>query len=215
MNKNGDYIDQLQEIRTMMERSSRFISLSGWSGILAGIYALAGAWFARWYYYGHLNEYMDRLGELISGPSLFKDPGYYGFFILDAGLVVVLALSTGIVLTIRRARQKGQRIWDRVALRMLINLAIPLFTGGIFCLLLLKYRLLGLIAPSMLIFYGLSLINASKYTLYELKYFGLAQVVLGLISMYYIGHGLLFWSIGFGVFHILYGGYMWMKYERP
>ncbi|MCB9246313.1 MAG: hypothetical protein H6606_07755 [Flavobacteriales bacterium] len=214
MNKNGDYIDQLHEIRGLMERSSRFISLSGWSGILAGCYALIGAWFARWYYFGHLGTYMDRFNELISGPDFFSDPGFYGFFVLDAGLVVSFSLITGIILTIRRAKRKGQRIWDRVAQRMLINLAIPLVTGGVFCLLLLHHRLIGLIAPSMLLFYGLSLINASKYTIHDLKYFGLAQVLLGLVAMYFIGHGLLFWALGFGLFHILYGFYMWFKYER-
>lgn len=214
MEKQGDYIDQLSEIRSLMERSSRFISLSGWSGVLAGIYALIGAYAARAYYFGHSDRYGEKLSQIIGGPNIFGDLSFYEFFILDAGLVVVFSLITGMLFTARRAKKKGQRIWDRVALRMLINLAIPLFTGGLFCILLLNHQAIGLIAPSMLIFYGLALVNASKYSIYELKFFGLAQIVLGLVSMFYIGHGLMFWSIGFGFFHIGYGIYMWFKYER-
>ena len=214
MNENTDYIDQLREIRGIMERSSRFLSLSGWSGILAGIYALIGAYAARWYYYGHDEFYLDRIYQIVGGPAFFDNLGFYGFFLLDAGLVVVLSLVTGMLITSRRAKKKGQRIWDRVAMRMLVNLAIPLGTGGVFCFLLLYHSLFGLIAPSMLIFYGLSLINASKYTLSDLKYFGMSEVLLGLVSMYFVGHGLLFWAIGFGVLHIIYGAYMWVRYER-
>ena len=40
-------LEELQHIKRMMERSSRFISLSGLSGIAAGICAIAGAWFAN------------------------------------------------------------------------------------------------------------------------------------------------------------------------
>jgi len=211
---NGDYIDQLSEIRSLMEKSSRFISLSGWSGIMAGIYALIGAYVAKAYYFGHSDIYSERLSELIGGPYLFQNLGYYGFFILDAGLVVGLALITGMVFTAKRAKKNGQRIWDRVALRMLVNLAIPLFTGGVFCIMLMEHKAIGLVAPAMLIFYGLALVNASKYSIYELKFFGMAQIALGLIASYYIGHGLMFWAIGFGFFHIIYGAYMWLKYER-
>lgn len=197
-----------------MEKSSRFISLSGWSGILAGFYALIGAYAARIYYFEHQDDYGERISEFIGGPSIFSNIGFYEFFILDAGLVVLLSVITGALLTFRRAKKKGQKVWDKVAMRMIINLMIPLVTGGLFCIMLLKYGAIGLIAPSMLIFYGLALINASKYTLQDVKFFGAAELILGLCAMYFIGHGLIFWAIGFGLFHIIYGIVMWYRYER-
>src|ERR1700744_2877545 len=40
-------LEALKDIRQIMERSGRFISLSGWSGVAAGCWALAGAAIAR------------------------------------------------------------------------------------------------------------------------------------------------------------------------
>jgi len=71
-----------------------------------------------------------------------------------------------------------------------------------------------LIAPCCLIFYGLALVNGSKYTLGEVKYLGYGQVVLGIMNLWLLGYGLYFWAAGFGILHIIYGTLMWWKYER-
>jgi hypothetical protein len=209
---NNEHLESLQQIRSMMERSSRFISLSGLSGVAAGIIALFGAAAA------HL--YLDT--KPFSGPYLYlAEPGYekwglnfYEFFALDAGIVLILALAAGIFFTTRKAVRKGQKVWDKLTWRLLINLVIPLATGAVFCLALLKYGMFGLIAPTTLIFYGLSLINGSKYTLNDIRYLGVTEIVLGMIGLFNIGYGLEIWAIGFGLMHIVYGTFMWMKYER-
>jgi hypothetical protein len=210
--KPNEHLEALTEIRSMMERSSRFISLSGLSGVFAGIYALIGAGAA--YCYLHLGFSSSNYYEYAYSSDGSSKKDFFTFFFTDAGLVLFASILTGYILTSRKAKKAGQKIVDKTALRLAINLFIPLIAGGVFCLSLLSHKQVGLIAPCMLLFYGLALINASKYTLDDIRYLGLCQVGLGLLSSYFIGYGLLFWALGFGVLHIVYGISMYNKYER-
>lgn len=196
----------------MMERSSRFISLSGLSGVAAGSFALLGA--AMVYVYLGLrpfSNYRIFYAEVLQNSKW--GIGYETFFLLDAALVLILALISGIYFTTRKARRKGQKVWDSSALRMLTNLAIPLVVGGIFCLVLYRERQILLIAPAMLVFYGLALVNGSKFTLNDIRYLGLSEILLGIIGLFLPGYGLELWAIGFGILHIVYGLVMYRKYE--
>ena len=206
MTDSKEHLQSLTEIRSMMERSSRFISLSGLSGIFAGIFALCGAYAA----YLKLNS-LNGIYRLLDGNALMDIVIY---LLVDASLVLAASLTVGVILTIRNSKKKGIKIWDTTSKRLLINLLIPLITGGLFCLVLLYHGLVGLVAPSSLIFYGLALINASKYTLNDIRYLGFCEIALGLIASLYIGYGLFFWAAGFGVLHIVYGAVMYYKYER-
>jgi hypothetical protein len=212
MSKETDHLAQLQQIRALMERSSRFISLSGLSGVFAGVFALLGA-LAAYFYLGN-NINMTSYFDYPVNSSVEPNKDVLGFFVIDALLVLTASLTAGLLLTWRSAKKKGQTIWDATAKRLLINLMIPLAAGGIFCLILLKHGLIGLVAPSTLIFYGLALLNGSKYTLDDIRYLGICEIILGLLAAIYIGYGLLFWAIGFGVLHIVYGLLMYNKYER-
>jgi hypothetical protein len=204
MQEKTDYLKDISEIRAMMERSSRFISLSGLSGVMAGIYALIGA------YVAYQVIHAGAGGEEAYGRSLTV----IRYLLLDAVAVLALAIGTGIWLTTRRARQQGLKTWDSTARRLVINLLIPLVTGGIFALIMLYRGFTGVVAPSMLIFYGLALINASKYTLSDVRYLGIIEIILGLIASFMVGYSLMFWTLGFGVLHIIYGTVMYFKYER-
>jgi hypothetical protein len=209
---NQEHLDTLQEIRSMMERSSRFISLSGLSGIVAGLSALAGA--ALVYLYLDTVPFKRLPGYYIINSAYTNwGIGYRTFFVLVASMVLLLALAAGIYFTTRAARNRQQKIWDALTKRLLINLMIPLAAGGIFCLGLLYHNLAGLVAPATLLFYGLALINASKYTLNDIRYLGISQIVLGLFGVFFVGYGLDLWAIGFGVLHIIYGTSMYYKYE--
>lgn len=208
MQNTENHLRTLSEIKNLMERSSRFISLSGLSGVAAGIFALMGAWAAN--YFGgipFLEQYT--IDPRLSPTELDL------FLLLDALIVLVLAMGFGIFFTARKAKKAGLKVWDKTTERLLINLMLPLIAGGIYCLILLfKYNDIGLIAPTTLIFYGLALINASKYTLNDIRNLGVLEIILGLIGTYYIHYGLLIWAVGFGVLHILYGLAMYYKYER-
>jgi hypothetical protein len=204
-------IEQLAEIRNMMERSSRFISLSGLSGVAAGIFALIGSGIA----YIHLDfntGHYDSYGVLTETMNGGMNDSLK-FIILDALGVLVFALASAIFFTSRKARKRGLKVWDNTARRMVINLIIPLASGGIFCLILIAHNLVYLLAPSTLLFYGLALFNAGKYTYHEIRVLGISEIILGLIASWLIGYGLLFWAVGFGLMHIFYGLMMYFRYE--
>lgn len=209
MKTEQEYIKDLTEIRSMMERSTRFLSLTGWSGIMAGIYALAGSYIAYKLFYLNSSDnvnYSSIERQEISGNVIN--------LILLALVILALAIGTAVFLSYRKSKKSGERLWNAAARRLIINMAIPLVTGGIFILILISKGLLGLIAPLTLIFYGLALLNASKFTFEEFKYLGIIEIVLGLIASYFIGYALLFWAIGFGIMHIIYGIYMHLRYEK-
>lgn len=203
------HLEALTDIKRMMERSSRFISLSGLSGISAGIFGLIGAFVAD----GWLREYYYKWNT--SGIHSHSDFMELKFRLIALGLsVLVAALIGGTFFTWRKARQNNLPIWDLTSRKVLINTAIPLAAGGAFIAGLLFNHLEGLVAPTCLVFYGLAIINASKYTLPDVKYLGICEVILGTINLFYLSYGLYFWAIGFGLLHIIYGALMWWKYER-
>lgn len=210
MKNQKEQLQQITEIKNMMERSSRFISLSGLSGVFAGFSALAGA--LAFYIYSD-QQISFGYSSLAKSFPVQVHLNLLRFSIIDAFIVLVASLSFGVFFTTRKAKADGLRIWDRKAMQMLVHLFIPLFVGGVFCLILLSHGLFGLVAPSSLIFYGLALYNASKFTLDEIKYLGFSEIILGLISSCFLGYGLTFWAIGFGVLHIIYGLIMYIKYE--
>jgi ABC-type phosphate/phosphonate transport system permease subunit len=205
--ENEKYLNDISEIKNLMDKSSRFISLSGLSGILAGLYCLIGAGLAYKIIYFDtitLGNYSDLI---ITETALIQ-------LILIAVSVIVLSLATAIVLSIRKAKKSNDSIWNSSTKRLVINFMIPLTTGGFFILFLIEKEILGLVAPLTLIFYGLACVNASKYTLGDIRYLGITMVLLGLLSTWFLGYGLLFWALGFGVCHILYGSIMYYKYDR-
>lgn len=207
MNQQQDQLAALHEIRNIMDRSSRFISLSGLSGVAAGVSALIGAVAVKWYLVAHHINYTQHAGRHLTGEAIM-------FMAAVAALVFILALCSASYFTARNARKSNRRVWDSKTERMLVNLFIPLGAGGIFCAILIYHELLYLVAPVMLIFYGCALLNASKYTLSDIRYLGLCEIVLGLLSAFFVGYGLLAWTVGFGVLHIVYGTLMYFKYER-
>ena len=208
MTEEQEYIRDIAEIRSMMERSSKFLSLSGWAGIMAGIYALSGAYIA-WKIFdfnpGEIVYSTTNSGDLSSG--LWK-------VIFLAFIILILAIGTAIFLSSKKANRRGEKAWNATSRRLLSNMAVPLVVGGILILILFSKDLIGLIAPFTLLFYGLALYNASKFTYDEVKLLGMIQMGLGLISSYFIEYGLLFWAIGFGAVHIVYGIYLHFRYER-
>jgi len=203
---NQQHQEDLAHIRSMMERSSRFISLSGLSGVFAGLSALIGGLYAYQLFGSDRTSYTD-------GASYSENINLVDKLITTAVVVLVCAFTFGIFFTIRKSKKYNLPIWTSATKKMLFNLAIPLLAGGIFCLALLYHQIYGIVAPATLIFYGLALINAEKYTFSDIKYLGFCELVLGFISLFYIGYGLVFWIIGFGILHILYGLILFKKYK--
>ncbi len=208
MDAKQQSLQELQQIKKMMERSSKFISLSGLSGISAGICALVGAWFAS----QKINCWLkgDCRGRLANeSPADLQN-----YLLVIALLTFGSAFITSFLFTYLRSKKTGTPLWGTTAYRLFWNTVIPLAAGGLFLIRSMQLEQYELIAPGCLIFYGLALVNASKYTLGEVRYLGYGQIILGIVNLWMIGYGLYFWAAGFGLLHIIYGILMWYKYER-
>lgn len=209
MTEKNEHLETLQDIRQMMERSSRFISLSGLSGIGAGVCALAGAFFTF-----RIMASEKALGTDYRQMAFETGSDVQQQLLWIGGLTFLAALIVAFAFTYLRSAKTGIAIWGTTAKRLLWNTLIPLVAGGIVAIRFIHWGYGGLVAPTCLIFYGLALINGSKYTLSEIRWLGFSELALGIINLWLIGYGLLFWAFGFGVLHIFYGVAMWWKYER-
>jgi hypothetical protein len=204
MNKEK-YINDLSDIKEMMNRSSRFISLSGLSGVFAGAFALIAVFLVYNKVYAD-QDYSNYTSAGLASESL-------AYLLIVATVTLLASIGTCVYLTTKETKKRNQSIWDAQVKRLIVNLAIPLITGGLLILILLLKGFIGIAAPLTLIFYGLALVNASKYTLSEIRSLGLIEIGLGLLGVQFIGYGLLFWAVGFGVMHIVYGMMMHVKYK--
>jgi len=207
MKEVHDYQKDIATIRLMMERSGKFLSLSGLAGVLAGVYALAGAAVA--YYKVHYPASpMEYRAFSIQDTNILKD------LTIVATIVLVASIGTGLWLSNRKAKKSGTTLWNNTSKILFVNLGIPLVTGGLFVLILLNTGHFGIAAPACLIFYGLALINVSANMYTEIRYLGISEIILGLISATVPGYGLIFWAFGFGVLHIIYGTVMYYRYDK-
>lgn len=205
MNKNKkQYLQDLQEIKDTMNRASRFITLSGFSGVSTGITALVGACIA------YLTVFKDNT-YLTHQIVDIQSVDFWRLILISLG-TLVLSITNAIYFTSRKTRKKNQNPWNIQARNMIIELSIPLITGGILCLMFLCKGFIGVLPSLTLIFYGLALINCSKYTVHEIRNLGIIEIVLGLMGFYFISYSLLFWALGFGVFQIMYGLIVQKKY---
>lgn len=209
MADHNQQLDTLEDIKQLMHRSSRFISLSGWSGVAAGVCALVAA------VYAGIQLECWRRGDCPFDQLIQNGGASLRFTLLMIALVTfVVAFTLAFFFTYVRSRKAGVPIWGFTARKVVFNVAVPMIVGGLFIWRMMEYGFFGMVAPACLIFYGLGLINASKFTLGEIRYLGYSQLLLGAINLWFPGYGLYFWAAGFGVMHIIYGIVMWNRYER-
>jgi hypothetical protein len=210
MKNDSKSIEDIKAIRKIMEDSSRFLSLSGLSGVFAGVTAIAGALVAYFFILDNGSiQIEDYLRSLSSKEALVLR----WQLLADAAVVLVLSVLFALYFSMKKAKKDGKNFMAPISKRLLINLLIPLITGGVFIIVLLLQDYIQLIVPAFLIFYGLALVNAGKFTFGEIFYLGILEIITGLVSAFVPGQGLIFWIIGFGVLHIIYGLTMYRKYE--
>jgi hypothetical protein len=201
-----DLINQIGQIRSLMEKSSKFMSISGLSGVLIGSYALVGAFVAYVLIYGFNSEfgYRDHYVNTDNIPTL----------LVIALSVLVVSISTGYYMARQKAKKSGQSVWNLTSKALFKAMAVPLITGGLLSLIFVFKENYGMIASTMLIFYGLALSAASSFTFKELRWLGVLDIILGLLALCLPGYGIYFWAVGFGVLHIIYGLIVHQRYEK-
>lgn len=197
----------LLEIRRIMERSTKFLSLSSIGSVMAGIFALVGAYLAHRYIYRSQELIYGYLEEGIFSSRLIP-LWYIAFAVFSSALVVNLWLSY------KKSKESNQKPWSTPAKRLFINFSIPFISGAFFVLILFKNGYFTLLSSSALMFYGLSLLNAGNFTFSDIRWLGISMTICGLLSLLFPGKGLYFWAVGFGILHILYGLVMYVKYDR-
>lgn len=203
MKKENDYQKDLAEIRSLMERSTKFLSLSGWAGIFAGIYALVAAFLSVKLF----SFYPDTVFYKIMDPSRF-------FSIILLGVItIVTALLTAFYFSYKNAVRKKQSAWNNSSKQLLTNMSAPLLAGGLLIIALAYHNVFGIIPSLTLIFYGLSLFQGGANTYKEVRIFGIVQIVLGIFSVFFIQFTMIIWAAGFGAGHVIYGIYMF-RYEK-
>jgi hypothetical protein len=212
MNKQKEQLEAIRDIRNLMERSSRFLSLSGLAGVVIGIAAIVGV--SASYIYMDISIFQGGYHTLILNENGDPNGDIFMFLLMDVLLVLMFSVATVTIMAMKKAEKQGLPKWDGTAKRMTVQLAVPMVTGTILSMILLRNGLVGYIAPASLIFYGLALFNASKYTVDDIQYFGIAEILTGLVAAIFIDFGLLFWAFGFGVLHIVYGTRIYFKYEK-
>lgn len=204
--EHKDLLKEIGQIKSLMEKSSKFISISGLSGVLIGLYALVGAAFAYVKVYGFASTFAYRDHYVLEESIIC--------YLLVVALVVLAAsLATGLLMAKRKAKRIKQSIWNVTSRALLVAVAGPLVTGGLFSIILVAKGQYGLIASSLLLFYGLALMAGSAYTFKEVRWLGVLEILLGLTALLLPGYGLWFWVLGFGVLHIIYGLIVYKKYE--
>lgn len=201
--------EDLQAIREIMERSSKFLSLSGLAGIFAGICAITGAAIA-WFFI--LEPGKIKFSEYMLNPVEAAGTGFY--LAVDALLVLAFAILGAVFFSFRKARKAGLHFWTNSTKRLLFHFLLPLVSGGIIILILIFRNKVDLVVPFMLVFYGFALVNAGKFTFGEIHYLGITQIVLGILAVFFIQYSLVFWTLGFGLMHIVYGTVMYYRHER-
>ncbi len=210
MKNHMNHLNDLKEIRSIMERSSRFLSLSGYSGIFAGVFAIFGGLIAyRQFYHSQF-----LIGEDISHIPDQLAKSIIQFLVIDGAAVLLLALVFSVFFSTMKAKKLGLPLWDLTTERVLLNLSIPLIAGGLFIAVLMQYKLLYFLPPVSILFYGMALMNAGNYTLSEVRYLGIAEIITGILNLLFLKYGLYFWIFGFGILHIIYGILMQIKYDK-
>lgn len=210
MEQHKKHIDDLSEIRSMMEKASKFISLSGLSGVMAGVFALLGGGVAYWYIYLFRTENTS----FDIGPIWFVYDNDVLFLLFVAAFVFLFAMSFAIFFTTRNSKKKGMKLWDHTSKKMIFNLVVPVLAGVFFVMALIYYGYFQLVLPATLIFYGLALINGGHFTYSDIRYLGYIELVIGFLSIFLFRYTILIWCISFGVLHIIYGILMYLKYEK-
>ncbi|HNW57422.1 MAG TPA: hypothetical protein PLR88_01560 [Bacteroidales bacterium] len=210
MDKNLSSADEIKAIKKIMEESSRFLSLSGLSGVFAGSFAIIGAAVAYFLILQNGSIHYDDYFRNLTGEETVS---LRWQFVFDAAAVLLFSVLFSFIFSLKKAKRDGKRFWTPASKKMLINLLIPLVTGGIFVLILLIQNFIQLVVPGFLIFYGLGLINAGKFTYNEIFYLGILEIITGLVSSVFPEYWIIFWIFGFGILHIVYGVFMYRKYE--
>jgi len=180
-----------------MERHSSFFSLSGFTGILIGIVGCIAIFLVDTMTHGYGINF-DGFSQL---PILFLEIGIMVIGILTIVLSLFILWKRGR----NKAKKNKQGLWNAFAKKQRINLLLLLLVFLVILILIGSKGYYRLITPLLLSFYGLLLLNLSRFQSKSLLFLGLATLILGIVSYVSYTDKIFLLALGVGIFPIIYG----------
>ncbi|MBO4561474.1 MAG: hypothetical protein J5705_05880 [Bacteroidaceae bacterium] len=211
--KEQEIKETLSDIRNMMERSQKVMFLNGASGIIVAVWAFLGATL--------ISNLMYRSMWPMWGFKLFPlqevDTRILIFAIIIFAFTFLASYITVLYMSRRRAMRRGLDFeLDTAAKQLLRTFFTVMIIGGLFCLTPIRNGHWELVPGFMLAFYGLALVVISPmaFKISITKYFGFIQIAAGLAALTLPQYGMMFWTLGFCVFHLIWGIWFHFVFDR-
>lgn len=187
----------LERIRALMERATRYSHLSGWSAIVAGGLAMAGAvlcWKLR------VN---------------FNHPFCATPLAAIWGSVLVLALGQHVAFTVASARRRGEPAWTHLTRQVVISMLPSFFVGAAITGYGLQTGQLDLLPPIWMLAYGMSLLALGLFAGPKIQGVGILFLLLGAATLWWFQeYGLRMMLVSFGGLHVLLGAWIVWKLRK-
>jgi hypothetical protein len=180
-----------------MQQNINPFSLKRYSGILIGLYGLAVVYLINILTSGEQSGI-----ELVSQlPLLFLQIGVT----VIALVFIVISLVTLWIRAKRTVRKNDQKLWSIFTRKIRWQTLISLLIILIIIIMISNIGYFSLTTPLSLFFYGLFLLNLSRFSSIGLRYLSLAEIILAITSYFIYDKEIIFLALGFGFLPILYG----------
>jgi hypothetical protein len=189
-----DPSQDLERIRSIMERATEWSNFSGWSIVMSGLLAAAGAAACFW-------KGVD-----------FEMPLHARTLALIWGAVFGLAAAQGVAFSIANARRKAEPAWSPLTRQVVAAMLPALFTGAALTGYAFETGQLDLLPPCWMLAYGSSLMGLGLFSIRPVRYAALAFLAMGAASLFlWKNHGLVTMLASFGGLHLGLGAWMLWK----
>ena len=177
--------ENLRVIRQVMERSTKYSTLSGLSGVLVGLTAIVGVAATR------------------SVRDIYDHP-------LRLALIwlIVLAVAVGIdfVRNKRRAARVGKQVVSPLGAHILVAALPAFFAGAVLTAFFALHHLLFYVWGAWMLCYGLAICAVGLFSVRPVSYLGMAFALAGALTLFLQAPDpLAMMALTFGGFHIAYG----------
>jgi hypothetical protein len=189
-----DAAADLERIRALMERATEFSNLSGWSILISGALAAAGA------------------GACFFKGVDFEFPGHARMLAGIWGSVVALAAVQGVAFSIANARQKAEPVWSHLTRQVVVAMLPALFTGAALTGYAFQTGQFDLLPPCWMLAYGSSLMGLGLFAGRRFRVAALTFLVLGAASLFlWKDFGRTTMLASFGGIHLVLGAWVLWK----
>jgi hypothetical protein len=181
-------LDNLQFIRSTMERAGSFTAVPGWGMVVLGATALAASWFA---------------GSLPVAPVYGASHSRWLWVWMFEAL---LAAGIGVAALLYKALRAGDTIVNGPGRRFGLSVLPPFLVGALLTLVLWQAKQLQLLPAVWLLCYGAGVVTGGAFSMRIVPVIGICFMILGTAALFApVGWAAWLLAGGFGGLHILFG----------